>query len=210
MKKLLAISIFILGNTILESCYPESGTCYELDIQTISNFTLVDYLELDEGDTLHASTYAILLDASPKNMMKCWLQPSFGGSLYADYFEQLEDQVQDISISSNGKINNDYPQGSELVGLFSPIVLSKSCLASSLEKSSCSSNYFDIYNTQSLIDAFNEGFAPTILYQNEDLLLLLAFHAPEMIDTDRHEFKLTVAYESGKKNELETRPIVFR
>jgi len=215
MKKTLLLSIFIIGNCLLESCCKIEDECFDLELSQIKNFNLNGNAEITQLDSLDANDYAILLEANTVDKT-CFFDFSFGASLNAINCDEslliLQNKVTNLSIKSNSDISSNFLAGSELKELFKPIELKKSCLGEFNNSSDCLRDYSTFQDINSLEDAINRLMSINFYLDNPDLELLnlLSMNTTESVIQNTHQFTIVFDFENENSIELKTHEIIIR
>jgi len=218
MKKILILSILIIGNCIMESCCSNDDECFELELSGIKNFNLNGNFELASPDTIDANNFAILIESETIDRT-CLRNFNFGSNLYALkcdgplYF--LKDNAVNISIKSDSDLSINFVAGSELKELFIPIELNGECLGEFNSSYDCLRDYSKFERINSIEDAFNELMAINFYLSKKggrsiELLNLFSLQTNELIIEGNHNIILNVEFESGKSIELTAKEIYLK
>jgi hypothetical protein len=212
MKRMMLIVILIILNSLADSCAPDDGFCYQLELSSVKNFSVAGNRELVAGDTITANDFAILLDGSGMGEY-CLRDYSFGGSLMADLYYESTDKLIDISIGSIADLGKSYPAGSELKTLFFPVSASPDCLENNLGNSACVYDYMEESSISTLEEALNGQMGENILIDSDaevkNYLHLFLLKTTENISLNSHVFTLKFEFESGKVIEFSTEKIIL-
>lgn len=212
MKKILLLSLLIIGNCILESCCKNDDECFELELSGAKNFSLNGNYEPIQTDTIEANNYAISIESKIINRT-CFIGFSIGGSLYAfdcdEPFYIQKDEVTNISIKSNSDLSLNYIAGSELKDLFNPVELNEDCLGENNNSYDCLRDYSTFEGISSLEDAFNDLMATNFYLKEKEkreikLLNLLSLKTEGIVIENNHQLTIKFDFESGKTVELKT------
>lgn len=216
MKKVFLTTLIVLSNCLLDSCCPEP-TCYSITVNNALNFSLNEAKALAFQDTVQSTNYAIQIEGSANTAdATCGLHKSFGSRLYAsidceDDF-RLKNPLVNISIRSQADLNENYPAGSELSGLFVAYGLYTDCLEASDTLANCLETFAQ-FEGSLLTDNFNSFLASNIFFNDQNdtgIINLFVLNTEELIQTNKHQFKLIFSFEDGNVVELETDEIVLK
>ena len=167
-------------------------------------------------DTVDANSYALRVQAEADELI-CLRSLAFGTSALATSCAEadlvLQDQIVDVSITSDADLSARHPAGDELKSLFLAGRISRFCQSFQDGSQTCTVSY----NTEeySLEDYFNQRMAYSFYFQtlavdSEDDIELFALRVEERLQPQSHRFSLRLTFRSGRTVALTTDPIALR
>lgn len=206
MKKLLFLALFLVVNSLLDSCATDDFFDFDLELTDANNVTMKRFEVMQSGDTVAVTDYAIGLLGTAEIQLS-GVSGGFGGRLMADAAYGLADPVSGISITSTADLGSAYPAGSELKSIFEVQEVQPNCIGNPTALSDCVTNYssFDFIN--SLEEGFNDRLAPGFV-EREGSLFLLKLTPTGNLSAGKRSFTVIFRFQSGKTVPLIT-PDVF-
>lgn len=217
MKKIFLLSFFFVGQCLLESCCNVEPICFEMELTGVSNFSFTQGENLTLLDTIPANDYAIRLESVTGELI-CMSSFTSGNNLNAwscdDDLTVLQNRIENVSITSNADLNDNFPAGVELKPLFIAVGLNVACIERAIEGENCIWDYSPYIGGESIEAVINNYlsvnfFAEQTFEAGAEFFNLLWLNTEEAVTAGQHEFTVRFIFENGDLVELMTNPIVI-